>query len=69
MILSHILFQLPTEADILTFLSLGGACLIDPANNTEPTDELIEFLKQKGLDIKNFCTPERSSTDEPIKPQ
>lgn len=52
MIISHILFQLPTEADLLTFLSLGGACLIDPANDDEPSDELIAFLKQRGIDYE-----------------
>lgn len=49
MILTHILFQLPTEADIMKFLALGGNCLLDPANDDEPSEELIDFLKGHGL--------------------
>ena len=46
---THILFQLPTEADVMTFLALGGNCILDPANNDEPSKELIDFLKCHGL--------------------
>ena len=55
MTITHILFQLPTEADVMRFLALGGNCILDPDIDEEPSDELIAFLKYHQLweDVKD----------------